>query len=65
MQPLTYLVTIRMWQEEIENGVYEWRGSMRSNKDGEVKHFAGLPALADITLADLVKQIVENQEDEE
>lgn len=47
MQPTTHLFTIRIWQEEVEDGTYEWRGSIRSGIDGQVQYFVGLlPALS-------------------
>ena len=58
MDPTTHLFTLRIWQEEVESGVYEWRGSIRYGIDGQVLHFAGWDSLDNVSLADVMKQMV-------
>ena len=59
MQPTTHLFTIRIWQEEVDQGTFEWRGSIRAGIQSQVRHFVGLGTLADISLADVMKLVAE------
>ncbi|MEZ4663272.1 MAG: hypothetical protein R2911_37480 [Caldilineaceae bacterium] len=63
MQPTTHLFTIRVWQEEVERGVFEWRGSVRYGLDGQVAYFAGRDSLDDVALTALITRMI-GQRDE-
>ncbi|MEZ4707463.1 MAG: hypothetical protein R3A44_09670 [Caldilineaceae bacterium] len=63
MQPTTHLFTIRVWQEEVERGVFEWRGSVRYGLDGQVAYFAGSDSLDDVALTALITRMI-GQRDE-
>ncbi len=38
-QPRSYLFTVRLWLEELENGKSEWRGKVQQVTSGEVRYF--------------------------
>ncbi|MCB0087764.1 MAG: hypothetical protein KDE54_07615 [Caldilineaceae bacterium] len=63
MQPTTHLFTIRVWQEEVARGVFEWRGSVRYGLDGQVAYFAGGDSLDDVALTELITRMI-GQRDE-
>lgn len=41
----TRLFTLRMWQEETDDGQLEWRGKVQALPEGEAYYFRDWPAL--------------------
>lgn len=37
--PTSQLFTVRLWQEEIQPGLWEWRGQVQQVQTGETRYF--------------------------
>ena len=40
-----WLFTLRLWQEAVEDGRFEWRGAVKNTASGETRYFRDWPAL--------------------
>jgi hypothetical protein len=56
-RPHSHLFTVRVWEEEVEDGQSEWRGKVQLLSSGEVRYFRQWAALAPL----LVTMLSESQ----
>jgi hypothetical protein len=42
------LFTLRLWQEAVSEGQYEWRGAIKNTSTGEVRYFREWEALVNL-----------------
>ncbi|HLI90052.1 MAG TPA: hypothetical protein VKV37_15285 [Ktedonobacteraceae bacterium] len=46
----SHLFTVRVWQEELEEGLVEWRGRVQLMTSGDVRYFRDWSALVPLLL---------------
>ena len=51
----SHLFTIRVWEEEVDSGLLEWRGKVQLTTTGETRYFRGWDALLTILPAMLAE----------
>lgn len=57
--PPTQLFTVRLWQEEIQPGQWEWRGQVQQVQTGETRYFRTRHQLLTL-LQELLPPLVNN-----
>jgi hypothetical protein len=43
-----HLITLRLWQEEIDGDLWEWRGEVKNISTGEFRYFRDFSVLANL-----------------
>jgi hypothetical protein len=50
-----WIFTLRLWQEPVDDEVFEWRGEVKNTASGETRYFRDLHRLAELLPVMLVE----------